>query len=618
MSRRHASICFVLCAAVFGAGSAVADDDRLVLSAPNMLGHNGLVRTTSAIIDDTGTVQLGLQGRIFASPNFVVSDAEDAATFMEGNAALGFSLFHMLEFAVQSRAGVVLNAARSQPQASVGDLGLGLKGGYDFGLVAVAANARFGLPTRANRVGFDINNANAGGGAAVSFNLLELGLPLRAHLNGGYTFELGKTTEEDPNKNRFFLDGEDGALLAMATQQWFFDHAHVGVGLEAPFPYVTPFVELWYETAIGAEDYAAFGDAWLTVTPGARFGIGGLRIDAAIDIGLSGTGGGVEVDIDNVVNGQPINPAYAVRVGVAHTFDIFGGSGGGGGDGGFGRVEGCAKSGGAVVAGAVASVSVDGQAGPRVLADDKGCFSLPVRKGAVSVVVSAPGFNEVKVDGVADAGAVVRADAELVGAPAMAKLKGFITNKDDEGLDATVTLNDGNSKSVNVDGGVFDADVAAGRVMVVARAKGYLSQGVRAFIDKDTLSTVSLVMRKEPKKRSLTLGAQGIDIAGRVPFVFKSERLQSTAGYLLDEIVDLMLENPALRLSIEVHTDPSEADDASVAKALTEGRAVVVKDALVDLGIEPDRLETAGYGITNLVGPPNDPKNRRVELLIIK
>ena len=141
---------------------------------------------------------------------------------------------------------------------------LRLLGGSSFGIVGAAASVRLGLPTRANKVGFDLGNSAATGAAHVTFDLLELGVPVRAHLNGGYTFQAGKLADDNLAKNPFFLDGADGALVAMASQQWFFDQVHMGIGVEVPLPYVTPFVEVWYQTALGAEDYAFFGDAWLT------------------------------------------------------------------------------------------------------------------------------------------------------------------------------------------------------------------------------------------------------------------------------------------------------------------------------------------------------------------
>ena len=108
-----------------------------------------------------------------------------------------------------------------------------------------------------------------------------------------------------------------------------------------------------------------------------------------------------------------------------------------------------------------------------------------------------------------------------------------------------------------------------------------------------------------------------IETTARLPFEFKKPRLQSTAGYLLDEVADILLSNPALRLSIEAHSDPSEIADATEAKVLTETRALAVRDALVELGVDSTRLESSGYGLTNPLAP-NDPRNRRVEFVVVK
>ena len=618
---RSAPIAVLVCLIAAVGAHAGPPDDRLVLSAPNTLGNNGLVRVTSALIDDTGTMQLGLSGRFFSATDFVVPDVADATTLLDGNAVVGLSLFRALELTLQSHAGATLNTARSQPQASVGDLAVGLKGGFSAGFVAAAASVRLGLPTRANKVGFELGNSALTGAGHLTFDLLEVGLPVRAHLNGGYTFQAGKLAGADPAKNPFFLDGVDGSLVALASQQWFFDQVHAGLGVEALLPYVTPFVEVWYQSAIGAPGgYAFVGDAWLTLTPGVRFGLGGLRVDLAADVGLSGTAGGVVVDIANVAAGQPINPAWAARIALAHSFDVVGGVvGAGGGSGSFARLEGCATEGGQPVVGATAIVAVDGQPGPLLLADAAGCFGAPVQAGTLTVVVGAPDHADVTVSVKAAAGQVARVDAVLMAARRHGRVVGFVTNKDDESIEGALLVTDasGTRDAGRSVAGAFELDIAAGRAAIVASVDGYLRQGARITIDADDRRTVTFVMRKEPKKRSATLTAAKIDLAGRLPFVFKSQRLQSTAGYLLDEIADLLHANPQVRVSIEVHTDLTEVSDPSAAKALTEGRADVVKDALSDLGIDPARLETAGYGIKQLVGPPNDPRNRRVELLVI-
>lgn len=615
MHARGLLVALALLAAVTPARAAA--DDRLVLVAPNTLGQVGLVRTTSALIEDTGTAWLGLSGRVFATPDFVLDGTTDVATFLEGQGSLGLALFRVLELSLQTRAGGVLSSARTQPTTSLGDATLGLKGGWSFGLVGVGVSARLGLPSRAAKVGFDLGNVAAAGAGLVTLDLLEIGLPLRVHLNGGYQLQPGRFAADINANNPNFLEGEDGALIAMAAQQWFFDSVHAGVGVEVPLPFLTPFVEVWYQAALGANDYAYFGDAWLTLTPGLRLGLGGLRVDLALDVGLSGTGGGLAIDPALLTVGQPVNPLWAGRVAVAHAFDLFGGGAGGGS---FARLEGCATAQGAPVPGAVAVVTVDGQPGPRLAADAAGCFSAPVQAGALTVTVTAPLHSSVVVSAAAAAGAIARADAALVAMPARARIKGFITNKDDEAIEATLTVIDavGNHAAGASVGGAFDLDVAAGPVTLIARAPGALALGHTVVLGPDDRRFLTLQLRKEPKKRSVTLGADRLELTGRVPYVFKSERMQSTAGYLLDEIADLMLTNPGVRLSIEAHTDPSEVEDASAAKALTEGRATVLKDALIELGVDAARLETSGYGFTQLVGPANDPKNRRVELIVIK
>ena len=277
-------------------------DERLVLTAPNLNGHNGLVRTTSALSGPTGAGLLGIDTRFFTAADFVLPDVADANTFVEGNAVAGFSLFNVAELAIASRAAANLNSARAQPATSVGDTSISLKGGYSFGLVAAAAHYRANFPTRANKVGFELENIGSTLGADVSVDLLQIDVPVRLHLNGFYTAQPGQLV--DGGEDKFLFDGPDGALLALATQQWFFDRAGGGVGVEVPLPYVTPFVEAWYQAAVLADGYDLASDAWLIVTPGVRAGFGGLRVNVAVDLGLTGNAGGAAPDAKQLFDGH--------------------------------------------------------------------------------------------------------------------------------------------------------------------------------------------------------------------------------------------------------------------------------------------------------------------------
>jgi outer membrane protein OmpA-like peptidoglycan-associated protein len=619
-------------AAVLCTASVAHADDRLVLAAPNALGQNGLVRTTNAIVGDTGVSWLGIAGSGFTSTDGVVPGKDDANTLLMSNAVAGFSAFRMLELSVAMRAAANMNSARAQPQASVGDTLLSLKGGADFGLVAAALSASYGLPTRSNKVGFDLGNSSLRAAGHVTFDLLKANLPLRAHLLGAYTVQFAQLAGEGAD-NPYLLDGADGALIAIATQQWLHDQLSVGLGVEAPLPWVTPFLEVWYQAALGVDDYAFFGDAWLTLTPGVRLGLGGARIDLSADVGLSGTAGALNVDLAQTVAGQPINPLWTARIAVSHAFDLFATPTSSssssssspiaavlGGGGGQGRLEGCVKDAAGVVADATVSLTIDGQPGPQLLVDTAGCFALPVGNGSVVARVTAPGHDDVSTT-VAVNGSTARADVTMTARPGagVTHVVGFATNNDDEAVEVLLEVTDrgGTRDGGTAKSGAFDLEVKSGSVQVTARAVGYLAQASRFVVEPGGRAATTFKMRKLPKKRSASLNKERLDTTSRMPFVFKTARLQSTAAYLLEEVADLLITSPATRLSIEAHTDASEVADPSEAKALTEARAQSVKDALVALGIAPDRLETSGMGLKSPLGAANDPKNRRVEFIVV-
>jgi outer membrane protein OmpA-like peptidoglycan-associated protein len=586
--------------------AAPVADDRLVVESQNVLGQQGLVRTTSALV---GGPTLGVNTRLFVSPDFVLPDVADASTFLEGQIGAGFSAWNVLEVAVATRAAANLNAARAQPTASVGDIDVAVKGSYRLGVVALAGDVRVGLPTRANKVGIDLNNVSTTLDGIVTVDMLHNGVPLRAHLNAGYTAR-GANRAAD-GEAKYLLDGPDGALLALATQQWFYDSAQAGLGVEVPLPYVTPFVETWFATAVGAADYDLASDSWLIVTPGVRVGAGGLRLDVAADVGLLGNAGGLAPRADELVDGQPMNPLWALRLGVSHSFGNAGGAA-------LARLEACVKDVAGPVGGAVVGVAIDGQPGPRFVAGDDGCFGVPLAPGSATLTVEAVDHKDGSANVALVAGQTARVDVVLTPSPRQARVAGFLTNKEDEPVDASVVVvdEDGERAPVATTQGGFDVQVRPGHVVLVARAEGYLARGVDLVVRDDERRASSLVLSKVPKKRSAQLTPTSIEMSGPLPFEFKKARLLSAAVYPLDEIADLLLSNMALKLSIDVHTDVSEVADADAAVALTEARASAVKDALVARGVAAGRLTTRGFGTSKPIAP-QDRKNRRVELNVV-
>jgi outer membrane protein OmpA-like peptidoglycan-associated protein len=88
----------------------------------------------------------------------------------------------------------------------------------------------------------------------------------------------------------------------------------------------------------------------------------------------------------------------------------------------------------------------------------------------------------------------------------------------------------------------------------------------------------------------------------------------------LDNIVRVMKANPALRLSIDGHTDSRASDEYNV--TLGENRALAAYNYLIQQGIPSNRMITVSYGERRPAAPNDSPENmqlnRRTEFNVIR
>lgn len=101
-----------------------------------------------------------------------------------------------------------------------------------------------------------------------------------------------------------------------------------------------------------------------------------------------------------------------------------------------------------------------------------------------------------------------------------------------------------------------------------------------------------------------------------IPFELNSSALKPQASEQLRQL-GLALSSPALaqdRFVVGGHTDAKGS--AAYNKQLSLRRAETVRSFLIAKGLDPKRLETAGFGSERLLRPdhPDDPSNRRVEI----
>ncbi|MGH8539211.1 MAG: OmpA family protein, partial [Stenotrophobium sp.] len=100
-------------------------------------------------------------------------------------------------------------------------------------------------------------------------------------------------------------------------------------------------------------------------------------------------------------------------------------------------------------------------------------------------------------------------------------------------------------------------------------------------------------------------------------FDFDKATLRPDAAPIVAQVVALLKDNPALKLSVEGNTDNVGGHDYNV--KLSQQRAAAVVAELVKAGIAADRLKAAGNGpdkpIADNASSRGRAKNRRVELV---
>jgi outer membrane protein OmpA-like peptidoglycan-associated protein len=113
------------------------------------------------------------------------------------------------------------------------------------------------------------------------------------------------------------------------------------------------------------------------------------------------------------------------------------------------------------------------------------------------------------------------------------------------------------------------------------------------------------------------LDEDGHIVTHGIYFDVNSDKIKGESYKTLADIISMLTEAPALRVSIDGHTD-SDGSDASNTE-LSQKRAESVKAYLIENGkIDASRLEAKGYGETKPIDANTTPEgkanNRRVEL----
>lgn len=148
------------------------------------------------------------------------------------------------------------------------------------------------------------------------------------------------------------------------------------------------------------------------------------------------------------------------------------------------------------------------------------------------------------------------------------------------------------------------------REQLIAQERARQAEATQA--EAEALRRQLAAMEAEATERGMVL------TLGDVLFDTGQATLQGSAMRTIDELAQFLTTYPERRVRVEGYTDSTGS--ASFNQALSERRAEAVAAALIERGIDPDRIETRGYGEDFPVAPndtaANRQRNRRVEVVI--
>lgn len=151
------------------------------------------------------------------------------------------------------------------------------------------------------------------------------------------------------------------------------------------------------------------------------------------------------------------------------------------------------------------------------------------------------------------------------------------------------------------------------KYQITASATGYNPRTV--IVDPKDINNENNVVR------DISLSTKGETIVLNHLIFAQGKSVIDPGSYReLDEVVQMLKENPAIEIQLEGHTD--NIGNPKMNLELSKSRVEAVKKYLVDKGIAKKRIETKAFGGTqplrNEMTPEARALNRRVEMRILK
>lgn len=171
-------------------------------------------------------------------------------------------------------------------------------------------------------------------------------------------------------------------------------------------------------------------------------------------------------------------------------------------------------------------------------------------------------------------------------------ISGWVLDKDEEPVpNAVIRIvgNDGsNQKAIAKNDGSFSFPLERGvSYVMLAGAKGYLNAKQEFTSDtaeEDAEYMIDFILASLSKP----------NILENIFYDFDKATLRPESKTALDELVQMLGDNPNITIEMASHTDRHGSDEYNIDLSLRRAKSVV--DYLIEAGIAPDRLQAQGYG----------------------
>ncbi|GAB4295222.1 MAG: hypothetical protein Kow0090_10070 [Myxococcota bacterium] len=656
---------------------------------PSFLGSAGVNRVISAQTMQAFSFRFGMSGQWSLAEGLFAEKIQEEGAVLDKNQrligilAMGFSPFEFLEFHASVASTSNMNTvypdyttADSIQLLNIGDPQVGVKFVYaaqpylftgldmNFDFNARPGDARPALKSTAVvpmlLATFDARN------------LPSSAFPMLLHLNlGGYLISssaYNRETVEVP------IENENGDFYAFNNVKPVFDPVEqfgldivqssqfiMKTAVEAPLPYVTPYLEYHFMTSYGLN----------TLTPGVRgypFKDESLAINLAVDIGLYKYGkedmafptppvhtGDDEEYYANLEKyafrlaestlqyegaeikrlaprNVPITPPWNLIFGVSYSFDVRGGGKYRPPPGGvlFGKVR--DSESGDIVAGAIISLE-PGIVTKYATSELNGEFTTDrLLPGRYAVKVYHPDYKEIKKEVEISDGIItpVVISIEPNFKFGEGRLFARITDVENKGVEAQIEIKSLTNENAKVERVKTDAKLGSAEIMlpsgeyeVAVKMDGQEPIARTVAIERGATTYLSLAAQSGGGVEIQFGGARLLwdRIEPKQPFEFAPDDIHPAAGQelMFKEVAEIIRRNPTiLKVDVVAHTD--DRGDAEELDKKSELRAQAFVEALIAAGVAPEMLSPKGMGGSTPIASNRTSfgrkMNNRVEIIV--